>query len=91
MRKWGKVEKNGPFFKKACRVWNFNEWFLLNFSLIGLVLGGHDFVKWNWLFFNCYLADPQPTLGHFQGDSHTNPMLITAFLSNSTRSSLGAL
>ena len=31
-------------------------------------------------FFNCYLAVPRPTLGHSQGDSLTNPMLITAFL-----------
>ena len=32
------------------------------------------------VFFNCYLAAPQPTLGHSQGDSLTNPMLITAFV-----------
>ena len=31
-------------------------------------------------FFNCYLAAPRPTLGHSQGGSLTNPMLITAFL-----------
>ena len=30
--------------------------------------------------FNCYLAAQQPTLGHYQGDSLTHPMLITAFL-----------
>ena len=35
-----------------------------------------------WLF--CYLAAPRPTLGHSQGDSLTNPKLITAFLSIST-------
>ena len=27
-----------------------------------------------------YLAVPRPTLGHFQGDSLANPMLITAFI-----------
>ena len=32
-----------------------------------------------FFFFNCYLAVPRPTLGHSQGDSLTNPMLITAF------------
>ena len=32
------------------------------------------------IFFNCYLAAPQPTLGHHWGDSLTHPMLITAFL-----------
>ena len=32
------------------------------------------------IFFNCYLAVPQPTLDHSQGDSLTNPMLITAFV-----------
>ena len=41
-------------------------------------------------FFNCYLADPRSTLGHSQGDSLANPMLITAFLVNSTRRSPGA-
>ena len=30
-------------------------------------------------FFNCYLADPQQTFGHYQGDSFTHPVLITAF------------
>ena len=33
-----------------------------------------------FFFFNCYLAAPQPTLGHSQGDSLTNLMLITAFV-----------
>ena len=32
-----------------------------------------------FFFFNCYLADPRPTLSHSQGDSLTNTMLITAF------------
>ena len=31
-------------------------------------------------FFNCYLAAPWPTSGHYLGDSLTHPMLITAFL-----------
>ena len=31
------------------------------------------------IFFNCFLAAIRPTLGHSQGDSFTNPMLITAF------------
>ena len=41
---------------------------------------------WEWqrrvflFFLNCYLAVPQPTLGHSQGDSLTNLMLITAFV-----------
>ena len=34
----------------------------------------------NNFFFNCYLAAPRPTLGHYRGDSLTHPMLITAFL-----------
>ena len=29
--------------------------------------------------FNCYLAAPRPTLGHYRGDSLTHLMLITAF------------
>ena len=29
-------------------------------------------------FLNCYLAALQPTLGYFQGDNLTNPILITA-------------
>ena len=35
---------------------------------------------WSCFFFNCYLAVPQPTLGHSQGDSFTNPMLIAAYV-----------
>ena len=31
------------------------------------------------IFFNCYLAAPRPTLGHYRGDSLTHPMLITAY------------
>ena len=30
-------------------------------------------------FSNCYMAAPQPTLGHSWGSSLTNSMLITAF------------
>ena len=30
-----------------------------------------------YIFFNCYLAAPQPPLGHSQGDNLTIPMLIT--------------
>ena len=33
-----------------------------------------------FFFFKCYLAAPRPTLGHSQGDSLTNPTLITAFV-----------
>ena len=33
-----------------------------------------------FFFFNCYLAIPQPILGHSQGDSLTSLMLITAFV-----------
>ena len=36
--------------------------------------------SFNFFFFKCYLAVPWPTLGHSQGDSLTNPMLITAFV-----------
>ena len=32
------------------------------------------------LFFNCYLAVPESTLGDSQGDSLTNPMLITTLV-----------
>ena len=28
-------------------------------------------------FFNCHLAAPRPTLGHYRGSSLTHPMLIT--------------
>ena len=33
-----------------------------------------------FLFFNCYLATPRPTLGHYWGDCLTHPMLITCVL-----------
>ena len=36
---------------------------------------------WIWFnFFNCYLAAPRPTLGHYQGGSLTHLMLITSIL-----------
>ena len=39
-----------------------------------------EYQVWNLtFFFNCHLAVPWPTLGHSQGDSLTNLMLITAF------------
>ena len=34
----------------------------------------------NAIFFNCYLALPQPNLSHSRCDSLTTPMLITAFV-----------
>ena len=33
----------------------------------------------NQHIFKCYLAVPRPSLGHSQGGSLTNPILITAF------------
>ena len=42
-------------------------------------------------FFNYYLAGPQTTLGHFQRNSLTNPMVIIAFSTISTSSIPGAL
>ena len=39
----------------------------------------HSVLFFNF-FFYCYLAVPLPTLGHSQGNSLTNPMLITAFV-----------
>ena len=37
--------------------------------------------RWNlFFFFNCYLPVLWPTLGHSQGDSLINPMLITVFV-----------
>ena len=33
-----------------------------------------------YIFFNCYFTVPQPTLGHSQGDSLTNPMLVSVFV-----------
>ena len=43
------------------------------------------------VFFNCYLAAQRSTLGHSQGYRLTNPMLLGAFLSVSTRRSPGVL
>ena len=36
-------------------------------------------MQWFEFVLNCYLAAPQPTLGHYRGSCLTNPMLITAF------------
>ena len=42
------------------------------------------YIVWYYLvtsfFFNYYLVVPPPTLGHSQGGSLTNPMLITVFI-----------
>ena len=38
-----------------------------------------------YIFLNCYLAVRRPTLGHSQGGSLTNPMLITAFVQVRTK------
>ena len=40
--------------------------------------------QWSWClpfyhFFICYLAVPQPTLGHYQGESLSHSMFIAAF------------
>ena len=50
-----------------------------------------SFLKSFFFFFICYLAAPQPTLGHCQGGSLTNPMFIDAFVIYSTRRSSAAL
>ena len=43
-------------------------------------------------FLKCYLAAPQPTFGHSQENSVTNPTLINVlFLSTLTQRSLGTL
>ena len=46
---------------------------------VSLLSCGDVFVVHVFFFFNCYLAAPRPTLGHYRGDSLTHPMLITAF------------
>ena len=48
---------------------------IIKFSTQGL---SHALTAWFFFFFNCYLAAPWPTLGHYRGDSLTHPMLITA-------------
>ena len=52
--------------------------------------GLHDYLR-DVSFFICYLAAPQSPLGHCQGDSLTNLMLVTAFITDSTQRSLEAL
>ena len=39
----------------------------------------------SWAFYNCYLVVPQPTLGHSQSDSLTNPMFIKMFSTITTK------
>ena len=38
-----------------------------------------EFLDVHVIFFNCYLAAPRPTLGHYWGDSLNHPMLITTY------------
>ena len=43
-----------------------------------LCICAHSLIKlYIYIFFNCYLAAPQPPLGHSQGDNLTIQMLIT--------------
>ena len=65
----GQLERTYLFEKK-----------LLNF--LGLSLYTRQFWKrkcFVFIFFNCYFPVPQPTLGHSQRESLTDPVLITAF------------
>ena len=66
--------------KTVCGIFHF--WFRFFFIKVYIFLqqrhGLFDFKTW-FFFFNCYLAAPRPTLGHYWGDSLTYPMLITAF------------
>ena len=48
-----------------------------------LILNRFDTLFWCFsadFFFNCYLATPWPTLGHYRGGSLTHLMLITCIL-----------
>ena len=60
----------GCFIKLFYKTTTYPRWPLLNGPKSGC----------NFFFFNCYLAVPRPTLGHSQGDSLTNLMLITVFV-----------
>ena len=55
-----------------------------SFKVMNISIGTYYF------FFNCYLAAPRPTLGHYRGDSFTHRMLTTAVFTFSTRRSPGA-
>ena len=75
------------FYKDLTRKTYFFEgcsWFKLsNLGLaLGMVLKFYTSVSKEclFIFFSCYLAVPRSTLGHSQGDSLTNPMLITSFV-----------
>ena len=73
---------------KDVRFYSFNSFFFLRvvFDIFNIIF--HfcylRFKFWGsfffFFFFNCYLAAPRPTSGHYRGDSLTHPMLITAFL-----------
>ena len=62
---------------------------MFHFDFYQLAVGNKGFS----LFFNNYLAAPWPALGHSQGDSLANLMLITAgfFLTILTQRFPGAL
>ena len=69
-----------PEYKSVSQSKTEKVFFLLMLKTISMchVLTNCIYVK--FYFFNCYLAAPRPTLGHFWGDNLTHPMLITAFL-----------
>ena len=80
---------HNPFFLSIDNLKGYFEHYDDKNNVVGRVKDKNN-IFFFFFFFNCYLADPQPFLGHSQGDSLTNPMLITAFLANLTRRSPGA-
>ena len=64
------------FQRRKCWKYIIHWSVFLLYNVLGIKLWQ---LEWNFSF-NCYLAVPQPTLGHSQEDSLTNPMLITVFV-----------
>ena len=64
-------------------IWFLNETLLPSLLQISMwILSGAFWSnrKDKIFFFNCYLAAPRPTLGHYRGGSLTHTMLITCVL-----------
>ena len=67
--------------KIDCYVWE------ADFHSLILLTDSNHLIKDNiqfsckcYVFFNCHLAAPRPTLGHYRGGSLTHPMLNTCVL-----------
>ena len=75
-----KVNQRQHWSKRHCKAILESQKNTKDTKAIKTKISDMSFCSFFQIFFYCYLAVPLPTLGHSQGNSLTNPMLITAFV-----------